>query len=1391
MKRFFLFIIFVGAAAAMFWGLKRYAEQRRQPATASAPVANVRQSTSGSMDLKTREKAKPERLAATPLPQPDKALFIRGGRTQYLSGNDRANVMLVMNNTQDTPIEILSIKLDGTNIAAVAKYADDDKRKQGILLDWYHMRPDTIPANKSSVLMLGGATTELLNNLKMIQLQTDRGQIELPFLLPEEPALKVATAAFSEDLQQLILMVRNDGSQAARLDAIEFNATPVSGSVFGRTIRPGMSAYMTIDVPQAPEFGEDCSVYINAGQQDTVAWFRAHPAESITYPHAGNFADRRELLEKNMIVHATRSEGAGHLGREFQEHDMSLPADRKQNIRKRAQDFASRDNAWAWYMQDDAAWGHPTPMACLAASDFLRDNGSRHLQFLCNPADNERYAWTHDMYMNYSYYTTGHAEDPTIWRGGRSLDFIRSINEPAPILYLVDCVGQTYDSRWITRAEEEMASFAIVGRGAKHFGWFLIPSHWEQGYNRGGAIDFVESKPFRYQEGATATPQIWKHIGHLAAPIKALGPWLVTGSKLPSKLDDRRIETLPVLCKDNVIVTTVLNRHLRSLYPYDFDHSEHPGYTMLQPWRNILVEHALPRWITPVAVYAYDLDRGLRQIPFAASSDSVQLYLDALDTAALLLICPDEEIREEVETSLADAVETAVGGSSIRPSAEISPDTVKAAPWAVPEATYRLKASVKGPVAENEWIKITVPAEPQQRAERPLGYFDPTTVKVVQNGQAIPAHVDYYRLLATPEQQQYAWKLNEHSNVNRRMTAQGIQISSSFPRGKYHGFSLVRDLLPEYDILEIANQIEGSFAMLLYYKAEVNGEIKNRPHQIDELLSQHKNMKNEIVPVQDGELPVSRIFWHQVARLYEQERAKDDQDADLDWEANHRASIGAQARNGAYTFGLMRQCKSSPDIYVRAARAIPPGETGTLDVYWDYSPLPLSDTPEFENKPVDTHKAISGKVEPFSIETIEVTLADNTLRLPALDLQAIPSGAWIDIRNTKGTLLLGTNLTEKTPTVWHLPDPVTIPEKADSITLFVANGAAHVIQVPLQEATRPRPMKRITTVPGQIETMDCTPDGKTVIAGAKKIYVVGRDGTPRWAYDVGTNNRQGWDFGGGNNVEYIEVSPDGKSLLAFMYHRDDVKDNKFSRCRALILNTQGQELKTIPCDPIACVRDRHYGLVEVPPVRFTEEGFVRAIVSKENHSTEIEYNPTTHEIKQAQPPTVLKGGIVALEEKNGWRLEHKAVNASDLTLHHPDGTNTKLDTAAYRHITKLLPDGRVLTATTQGKLQMLAPDGRIVWNDDVPSRIDDLILLPSRKQFAIAYKDYPHRWGWQNDPTLEIRSLSDGRVQEQRRAERNHDYGHYGLDLVLCKDAADKTIFMGTPMGSVFRHDLP
>ena len=115
----------------------------------------------------------------------------------------------------------------------------------------------------------------------------------------------------------------------------------------------------------------------------------------------------------------------------------------------------------------------------------------------------------------------------------------------------------------------------------------------------------------------------------------------------------------------------------------------------------------------------------------------------------------------------------------------------------------------------------------------------------------------------------------------------------------------------------------------------------------------------------------------------------------------------------------------------------------------------------------------------------------------------------------------------------------------------------------------------------------------------------------------------------------------------------------------------------------------------------------------------------------------------------------------------------------------LCKDGRVLAATTQGRIMLWAADGKIAWQCRRPSRIDDARLLESRGLLAIAYKSYPHRWDWYAEPVLELIDLADGRRRWLGHGPGFDDFGHYGTHLVMAVAEEGGRIFLGDPAGRI------
>ena len=197
--------------------------------------------------------------------------------------------------------------------------------------------------------------------------------------------------------------------------------------------------------------------------------------------------------------------------------------------------------------------------------------------------------------------------------------------------------------------EEELASYAMIGRGVVFPGWFLAVSLWDQGGDRHGGLDRLETMPWRYQQGAVACKQVWDHVGRIAGVLRLLAPHLAQSVPLAGQLREDRLEVLPVYCRDDLVVTVLLNRRLRCTYPRDYAGRPLSGGIRLAPLRNVIVEQPLPPWITPAAVLAVDHDRGLRPLEFAPGDGQITVKIDAVDAVTTLLVCPTQSMAAGIK----------------------------------------------------------------------------------------------------------------------------------------------------------------------------------------------------------------------------------------------------------------------------------------------------------------------------------------------------------------------------------------------------------------------------------------------------------------------------------------------------------------------------------------------------------------------------------------------------------------------------------------------------------------------------------------------------------------------------------------------------------------------
>ena len=1329
------------------------------------------------------------------------------------------SVMVLVRNDSDRPTTIRDLRLDGSPIHAAMDW-DDKPPRLGKRVDWFDVRPRTIPPGDAGVIVLGWLTRDLLVPKMRLEAVTDEKTWDLSGPPPRPELLSIASATFDERMRQLTVLIRNRTEEPVIFQRMLFNGRPVEMRLRAPAARPGMPSLATVVLPQPLAEGADANILVEglaiSGPVKATAWFRAFKAQSLNYLYDGRLADGRDLAEKHVDVPLTHHEAVAAAAGALDAGHGVLPPALAAGLAKRAAAFAADPQAWGWYMQDDAALGVPRPQALVDLGHFLRQHGSPQRQVLCNPADERRYAWVSDVCMNYDYHVIHQGADPTVFHGERSPELTRALNEPAPLAYLVDAAGQSV--RWITPVEEELASYAMIGRGVGIPGWFLAVSLWDQGGDRRGDLDRLDRMPWRYQEGVVACKQVWDHVGRLAGVFHLLAPHLAASVPLAGQLRDDRLEVLPVYCHDDLVVTVLLNRRLRCTYPRDYADPSAAGGIRLAPLRNVVIEHPLPPWITPAAVLAIDHDRGLRPLEFAPGDGQITVKVDAVDAVTMLLVCPTLAMAATIQQQWRSLSGPLATGSPIRPSTVIDdPANLPApgrGPWHVSGRRYRAAITLHGPIAAGDWVRAELPIGGDE-PDSLLGFFDPgSLVAVDAAGEKLHAAVDYYRPIYEPYEQLPLWGLGDgdtpgplddgraHVDLDLRgmtITAndsplpkvgEGPGKNSPRPRAPTEGwsgegpgvradYSTLRFLGrfdPRYDVLEIRRQGSGDLLPTLTYRRTLNGKPQNAILPISrDLFDGRVWPESRSIEVPGGRPGVLQLRWLDLIRAAENRQTpKSGKAAPPQTLPPESAGLRFQLRSTSYRIEQIRQFRSRPLLYVEVPQDVDAGQTSTVYAYWDYAlqapldSLPLKDA----DRPEKAAPLKSGPRETFGLTAVQSTLAAGALSKLLLTSQADAATAWVEVRDERGMLVAGRTLESDDLLSWQLKQPLPLTAAVVSLRALLADDVGTVIAVDLQRPAPIPPLRRIAQVRGQIESLSCPDRGDWVLAGAAAVDALDADGKIRWTVDLGSNPRQPPHFGPGRNVEQVVVRPDGDAALARTFRWNE-KTRQYEGSDVYLLSPAGRRLARLPWR-------------WQDAAGFAADGTLRIVPADVPGATTGA--PKRAAAKLDKPAAAKAGRDLLYAAPSGERRSTGPARqkASVPFSASPFSPAREPPYTLHRLAAR---DGRVIAATTQGRIVAWTADGKTAWQAERPSRIDDARLIESRGLLAIAYKVYPRSWDWHAEAVLELLDMKDGHRVAIARGEAFDDFGHYGTPLVLATASDGRRIFLGDPAGRVYRWD--
>jgi hypothetical protein len=712
---------------------------------------------------------------------------------------------------------------------------------------------------------------------------------------------------------------------------------------------------------------------------------------------------------------------------------------------------------------------------------------------------------------------------------------------------------------------------------------------------------------------------------------------------------------------------------------------------------------------------------GVRELEFVAVEGRVSVRVDAVDAATVLMMCPTRVIADELRGKLGEKRELkhALSGVAETPVVHSAEPTQQQPEWRVRDRHFRAALTMDGPV-RTPWLRAELPLD--QVGVAAGSFFDAESVSVPGAGEVL---VDCDEPVFGAWTKEAAWALGVSGGAMRddsaevRVDGRGMRCVSSYGKadGKYGWLRLTKPLDVRYDTIEMRLAISGRAIAMIEYTAEENGNAVKKSVSLGEAVTGGAWPEVTVTQMPDG-LPLVRANWQALLRRSGLPMPK----------AGTTAMLRFQLFASTVQVSDVRQTRSRPVVYM----SVVTGQKPPTFMYWDYQ----ATRPERASGAGD----VTGPEHVAAMRTGGVEVPGVAAEVRPKGVSVVTAARMRQVaavwREADGRLAGEEQLSSGDGMHW------TGQRFGAAFEVWATDGVSQVIRARgdeghLRTMLRRSPPTPVFTVKGQVESLDCDGPGNWAVVGAAEVTCVNFAGAVIWSAAVGENVRQPEHFGGGRNVQQVQITRDGQRSLARTFRYDD-KQKAYVDSVVHVFDRKGQVITQLPCAWEDDARFDEAGAVEL--TRLVDGKRVRLRIDPVQGQSAT--SPITPEPKRDLPP---------------------------YTLH-------KLP----------LKDGRLIVATTQGLVQLLDGAGKVVWSTERPSRIDDARLLAGGRGVVIAWKRYTDRVSWVCEPTVEVLDLAGGKSRWSNAAGAVDDHGHYGTPLRLATSADGRRVWLGDQAGRVY-----